>query len=174
MKKIRCDWLESEYVLQCFGSLEGPARKAYLVFLEEEMGIDREKEFSGGGLLRSHVGWDQVQSMRKKGTRVLSDERILGSDSFVRDVLKDAEDRMALPLSSDERMRRIIGDIEEVCHDAGITEAFLRSGSRSGELASMRKSLAMRFVYEYGLSMAETGRRLGVTTNAVSYMVRSR
>ncbi|WP_449258040.1 hypothetical protein [Chlorobium limicola] len=36
---------------------------------------------------------------------MLSDERILGSDSFVRDVLKDAEDRMEIPLTSDERLR---------------------------------------------------------------------
>ncbi|WP_041467372.1 hypothetical protein [Chlorobium phaeobacteroides] len=55
-----------------------------------------------------------------------------------------------------------------------VTEAFLRSGSRSGMLASIRKGLALKFVYDYGLSMAETGRRLGVTTNAVGYMVRNR
>ncbi|MBM3163483.1 MAG: hypothetical protein FJZ79_09290 [Chlorobi bacterium] len=174
MKKVRCDWLEREYVLHCFGSREGAAREAYLAFLEEEMGVDRKKEFSGGGLLRSHGGWEQVQSMRKKGTKVLSDERILGGDAFVRDVLKEAEDRMALPLSADERSRLINEAIEQECRQAAITEAFLRSGSRSGELASMRKTLALKFVYEYGLSMAETGRRLGVTTNAVGYMVRTR
>lgn len=174
MKKVCCDWVEREYVLHCFGSREGAAREAYLAFLEEEMGIDREKEFSGGGLLRSHGGWEQVQSMRKKGTKVLSDERILGSDAFVRDVLKEAEERMALPLSADERSMLINEDIEQECRKAGITEAFLRSGSRSGMLASIRKGLALKFVYDYGLSMAETGRRLGVTTNAVGYMVRNR
>jgi len=174
MKKVCCDWVEREYVLHCFGSREGAAREAYLAFLEEEMGIDREKEFSGGGLLRSHGGWEQVQSMRKKGTKVLSDERILGSDAFVRDVLKEAEERMALPLSADERSMLINEDIEQECRKAGITEAFLRSRSRSGMLASIRKVLALKFVYDYGLSMAETGRRLGVTTNAVGYMVRNR
>jgi putative transposase len=40
-----------------FGSTEGEARRAYLVFVEEEMGIDRELELSGGGLVRSHGGW---------------------------------------------------------------------------------------------------------------------
>jgi len=174
MKKVCYEWLDRDYVLQCFGSREGAARKAYLVFLEEEMSIDREKEFSGGGLLRSHGGWEQVQSMRKKGTKALSDERILGSDGFVRDVLKEAEYRMALSLSADERLRLINEDIEQVCREAGVTEAFLRSGSRSGVLASMRKKLALKFVYEYGLSMAEAARRLGVTTNAVGYMVRNR
>ena len=93
---------------------------------------------------------------------------------FVSDVLKDAEDRMALPLSADERSRLINEDIEEECRKAGITEPFLRSGSRSGVLSSIRKRFALKFVYEYGLSMAETGRRLGVTTNAVGYMVRNR
>jgi REP element-mobilizing transposase RayT len=174
MKKVRCDWLQREYVLQFFGSREGAAIESYLAFLEEEMGVDREKELSGGGLLRSHGGWKLVLSMRKEGTKVLSDERILGGDAFVRVVLKEAEERMALPLSADERSRLINEDIEQVCREAGITEAFLRSGSRSGVLSSMRKMLAMKFVYGYGLSMAETGRRLGVTTNAVGYMVRQR
>jgi hypothetical protein len=40
--------------------------------------------------------------------------------------------------------------------------------------ASMRKSLALKFVYEYGITVAETGRRLGVTTNAAGCMVRNR
>jgi len=29
------------------------------VFLEEEMGIDRDSELSGGALVRSHAGWPE-------------------------------------------------------------------------------------------------------------------
>lgn len=50
--------------------------------------------------------------------------------------------------------------------------AFLCSGSRKGKLPAIRKELAEKFINEYGLSLAETARQLGVTTNAVSYMVK--
>ncbi len=43
--------------MRFFGSTDGKTRKAYLVFFDEEMGIDRESELSGGGLVRSHGGW---------------------------------------------------------------------------------------------------------------------
>ena len=174
MRKIRYDWIDRDYVLQFFGSREGEARNAYLAFLEEEIDIDREKELSGGGLIRSQGGWSKVQSMRKTSTKALSDERILGGDSFVRDMLKEAEDRKKLALSADEQTKLVNEAIDQACRDAGITATFLRSGSKSGLLPSLRKQLAEKFVYEYGVSLAETARQLGVTTNAVSYMVRRR
>jgi REP element-mobilizing transposase RayT len=174
MKKVNYDWMDWGYVLQCFGSKEGIARKAYLTFLEEELGIDRENELSGGGLVRSQGGWSKVQSMRKRGENALGDERILGGDDFVREVLKEAEGRKDVLLPLDERLKVLIATIEESCMAAGVTPTFLRSGSRSGLLPSLRKELAMKSVFEYGISLAETARQLGVTTNAVSFMLRSK
>ena len=43
------------------------------------MGVDRESELSGGGLVRSHDGWSKVLSMRKQGLKEQGDERIPGS-----------------------------------------------------------------------------------------------
>jgi hypothetical protein len=63
-------------------------------------------------------------------------------------------------------------DIATSCEKAGISEAFLRSGARSKGVPLIRKKLAEKFVTVYGLSFAETARHLGVTTNAVLYMLR--
>lgn len=172
MGKVRHDWMDRDYVLQFFGSREGEARRSYIAFVEEEMSIDREKELSGGGLIRSQGGWSKVQSMRKKGKKALSDERILGSDAFVGDMLKEAEDRKELSLSAEKQSKLLYETIDQACRDAGITTTFLRSGSRGGLLPSLRKRLAEKFVYEYGVSLAETARQLGVTTNAVSFMLK--
>ncbi len=111
-------------------------------------------------------------SMRKRGVKALSDDRILGGDSFVRDVLREAEGRNGQLLSAEERAEQIARDIENVCRKEGITIAALRSGSRKGRLPAIRKELARKFVHEYGLSLAETARQLWVTTGAVSHMVR--
>ena len=173
MGKLSYEWMKSDYVLQFFGDRLGKARQAYLEFIEEEMGIDREKELMGGGLLRSHGGWSKVQSMRRQKKKVLSDERILGGDGFVREVLKEAEERQEDLLPEIERLQLFDKDIEQACDKAGVTVSFLRSGSRVGQLPPLRKELARKAVYEYGISLAETGRKLGVTTNAVSFMLKS-
>ncbi|MCW8815677.1 MAG: transposase [Chlorobium sp.] len=172
MKKAHYTWLDRDYVLQFFGERDGEARRAYLAYLEEEIGENREKELSGGGLLRSHGGWSKVQSMRMQGIKALSDDRILGGDSFVREVLQEAEDQVSLLLSTRDRSKQISRDIEEACAKEGITAAALRSGSRKGKFSVIRKELAKKLVDEYGLSLAEIARQLGVTTSAVSYMVR--
>lgn len=172
MNKIHYPWGDRDYVLLFFGNGEGEALHAYQEYLEEEHGVDREKELSGGGLLRSHGGWSQVQSMRKRGIKVLSDDRILGGDAFVREVLQDAEEEEKVLLSAKERSVQVTADIEEACRDAGVTVKALRSGSRKGSLPSVRKRLAEKFVHEYGFSLAETARQLWVTTAAVSHMVR--
>ena len=39
-------------------------------------------ELVGGGLIRSQGGWSLVISMRRHGSKGLSDERVLGSGDF--------------------------------------------------------------------------------------------
>jgi len=48
-------------------------------------------ELVGGGLIRSLGGWSQVLSLRRVGSKLFSDERILGSSDFVNNVIVDAE-----------------------------------------------------------------------------------
>ncbi|NTU74262.1 hypothetical protein HGB07_09075, partial [Candidatus Roizmanbacteria bacterium] len=114
----------------------------------------------------------KVLSMRKRGLQEQGDERILGSGEFVQSLLAEAEASVDNQLPAGERLEQVRNDIAEACESAGISVAFFRSGSRSGLLPSLRKSLAVMFTGEYGLSMAETARQLGVTTSAVSYMIR--
>jgi hypothetical protein len=172
MKHVQHDWFDREYVLQFFGTREGEARKAYQVFLEDEMGQDREQELTGGGLIRSHGGWSNVLSMRKQGMMEAGDERILGSGDFVSSLLEQAEAGLKIQLAGGERQAQVKQDIEEACLEMGISVAYFRSGSRSGVLPEMRKKLAVKFVSEYGLSLAETARQLGVTTNAIAYIMK--
>jgi REP element-mobilizing transposase RayT len=173
MKHILHDWFDRDYVLRYFGAQEGKARAAYLVFLEDEMGFDRESELSGGGIIRSSGGWSKVLSMRKQGLWEVGDERILGNGDFVTEILAQAEKEIKTQLAGVDRLELVKQDIEESCRSAGITVAFFRSGSRRGSLPQLRRTLAKKFVDEYGLSLAEVARQLGVTGNAVSSMVRN-
>jgi putative transposase len=174
MNKVRYDWMDRDYVLKFFGRTEGTARKAYLLFLESEMGIDREQELSGGGLVRSQGGWENIQTMRKRGKKALGDERILGGVDFVKGILKEAEEREDSALPVNDRLRMLDDDIGQLCDAEGVTLAFLQSGSRVGKLPKLRKQLARKAVFEYGLTLVETAKRLGVTPNAVNYMLKDR
>ena len=174
MNKVRYDWLDRNHVLGFFGSDERSAKKAYLAYLQEEMGQKRETDLSGGGLLRSYGGWANVQSMRKQGMEAPGDERILGTDAFVRKILEEAEHEEldTQRLSPKERVEKLRSVIAQECHDAGVTEAFFRSGSRSRNLPALRQRIAVKFVFAYGLTLAETARWLGVSTSAVSNMLK--
>lgn len=46
MKTVHYASLDREYVLHFFGDREGEAGRAYLAYLEEETGRNREKELS--------------------------------------------------------------------------------------------------------------------------------
>jgi len=48
----------------------------------------------------------------------------------------------------------------------------LRAGSRKQPLPKIRKQLTAKFVGEYGLSLAETARQLGISTSAVAQIIR--
>jgi len=61
--------------------------------------------------------------------------------------------------------------LKRVCKDEGIAEELLQSGSRRQPLPKLRKKLAGIFVTEYGVSLAETARQLGVSTSAVARML---
>ncbi|NTU50269.1 MAG: hypothetical protein HGA87_05215, partial [Desulfobulbaceae bacterium] len=57
---------------------------------------------------------------------------------------------------------------------ARMIKGILQSSSRSGELPLLRKALARKAVWEYGVSLAETARQLGVTTSAVSQILKKK
>ena len=86
-------WMNTEYVLSQFGSKRKKATEAYRQFIKEELNMGRIPESTGGGLIHSLDGWSQAIPMRKKDIEVESDERILGGNDFVANIIKDAEEK---------------------------------------------------------------------------------
>jgi DNA-directed RNA polymerase specialized sigma24 family protein len=50
----------------------------------------------------------------------------------------------------------------------------IRSGSRVEQISKHRAAMVMMLVTEIGLSMAEAGRQLGLTTGGVAQIIRRR
>jgi hypothetical protein len=172
MNNVRYKWMDRDYVLRFFGRSKEAAGKAYLEFLEGELGVDREQELMGEGLVRTLGGWANVHALRSSGEKVLGDERILGGIDFVRELLKEADMLNDGLLPNEARLQKLNEAVEQACESAGVTVMSLRSGSRSGVLPSLRKQIARKAVLEIGISLTETAKLLGVTTTAVSCMLK--
>lgn len=171
MKQMKKKWQDRDYVLLYFGDKEGQARKAYRLYLEEEVHKGAQPGLVGGGLLRSAGGWSEVKSMRRLGIKQAADERVLGSGDFVRSVINEAEGHIKRQVPSSRKIEKAAAKVEEFCKKADITLEYLQSGARRQPLPKLRRELALTLVYECGLSLAETARQLGVTTGAVSRML---
>ncbi len=113
-------------------------------------------------------GWSQVMSLRRSKEKVRSDARILGGGEFVEKIIKDAEAPIKRQLTINERKNGVANHISDVCKKEKVNVKELKGGSRRGRLSHIRANLAQELVEKYGLTFAETGRQLGVSTSAIS------
>jgi hypothetical protein len=172
--KVKNSWQDADYVLSWFGKRDSQARRIYRRYVSEGVQQGSRPELVGGGLIRSLGGWSAVKSLRHSGDKVLTDERILGTDDFVERVLGET-DRLAKRLFSPQLQEKELEIfISERCNKEGISILELQGGSRRGTIPRVRSELAWTLAKEWGIPLAEIARRLGVSTSAISQVVRRR
>lgn len=169
---LKNDWQDRDYVLRWFGKRKREAKRAYRNYVEKGLEQGSRPELVGGGLIRSMGGWSEVLSMRRLGLREESDARILGSGDFVNDVIREADAKIRQRFPDLERAQRIEKYIEGQCREKGVNMAELRAGSRRPEVSRLRRRIAMGLLNDHGIPLADIARRVGVTTSAISKMLR--
>ena len=165
-------WHHSDDTLLWFGKSVGAARRAYRTYVQEGILAGRRPELVGGGLIRSQGGWSHVMAMRQRNDRELSDQRILGPGDFVEKIISEADENFQRSFNNRLDAKTISSLILKVCKNFGIHAAELQSGSRRKPVAELRSKLAIDLVAKHGLALAKTGRLLGVSTPAVSNILR--
>ena len=168
MGRRRHEWQDVEYVLSWFSQGELEARRAYREYVKRGISEGRRPDLVGGGLIRSLGGWSNVLSLRRSKERVLSDERILGNGDFVERIIKEVDERMKYQLSGIKRREKAKELVKETCERESINIEEMMSGSRRGRISRVRSKLAYRLVEDIGVSLADAGRQLGVSTSAIS------
>ncbi|MEW6570749.1 MAG: transposase [Nitrospirota bacterium] len=168
MGRVAHEWQDRDYILIQFGNKEGEAKKRYREFVEAGIKEGGRPELVGGGLVRSQGGWSQVLTLRRKGKREMSDERILGSGVFVERILQETEERVRQQFRALKSGKNIEEIIRAACRKEGISQAELQGGSRRGRIPEVRTKIARKLVKEDGVIMAEAARYLGVSTSALS------
>ncbi|ABL65512.1 transposase [Chlorobium phaeobacteroides] len=172
MNRIRHKWQDRNYVLGYFGKRESSALQAYREFVAEESGRGRQPELTGGGLIRSIGGWSEVKSLRKRQEKQFSDERILGSGEFVKEILDDVEESVKERLPATAAAMEAGERLVSACEEAGISVLALQGGSRKRECTELRKRLALEYVLELGMTYAGSARLLGISAVAVNQIVK--
>ncbi len=165
---IRYVWQDRKHVLSWFGSRERYALAAYRRFVRDGMTQGRRPELVGGGLIRTLGGWAEVKAVRSRGDRVLSDPRVLGAGSFVERLLACDEGRLRRMHASVQRGAQVEQLIRRTCTSARIHLGELQCGGRRRGVATTRAKLARQLVGDYGITLADAARRLGVSTSAIA------
>lgn len=161
-------WQDREYVLSWFGARAKDSLEAYRRFVHDGITQGRRPELVGGGLIRSLGGWAEVQAARARGDRVATDPRVLGAGPFVEQLLTRDEGRLRHTHGRAQQIREIDDLIRGACTTAGIEIGELQQGGRRRKVAGVRTRLARQLVGNYGLSLADAARRLGVSTSAIA------
>ena len=100
------------------------------------------------------------------------DERILGSGGFVESVINQADEKIKHQLPVKDLDKEATAIISRECKKRKMNIEVLRSGSRLKEVSKLRTSLAIQLVNDFGLSLAESARQLGVSTSAIAQILR--
>ncbi len=172
MGKVQYEWQNRDYVLKWFGKKESEAKNAYRNYVEKGIDEGRRPELVGGGLIRSLGGWSAVKALRRSGDRELSDDRILGSGKFVERIIKEAEPKIKFQLPVLEDHHKIDKFITRICQDENVSIEELKGGSRRKEISRVRARIAIGLIKTQGLAFAEVGRQLGVSTSAISKIIK--
>jgi len=165
-------WQAIDAVLAYFGRRRRHAIASYLEFVAAGVSLGRRPELVGGGLIRSAGGWSQVLSMRRRGTRMASDPRILGESRFVEVLLANTEERQKATLRLRTRVPHLDVLANRVAKKASVDLSAILSGSRIQSVVSARRALCHLAVKELGYTGAEVARFLGTTTSSVNRLAK--
>jgi REP element-mobilizing transposase RayT len=168
----RIIWQERDYVLRQFGEKEAEAVKAYRRYIEEGRDQGKRSDLGGGGSLRNPGGWSQVLSLRHRGGKEAHDTRILGEGEFVAAILQEADQQVKRQLGMGQEKEMIRWIMREVCQKEGVCEDALRQGSQRRKASWARARISYRLSREWGISLAEIARSLGVSTSAIANAIR--
>ena len=159
-------WQDRNTILAYFGKTEGKAKAGYRHFVEQGISMGRRGDLT----VRSAGEWAEVASMRQRSERIPSDERILGSGTFVETILHEAEERMKEALGFKTGILTFATLATLVSEKEGIEISALLSGSRKRPVAKARRIFCQIAVKKFRYTGASVARYLGVTTSLVNHM----
>jgi REP element-mobilizing transposase RayT len=161
-------WQSTDAVLEHFARTAVAARHAYWRFVAEGLQQGKRPDLDGGGLRRSAGGWEFVPRIGRGREGWAFDERILGSDAFVRSVLERIN-RAELPPGSAERdPEALLSKLQSsVAARCGLSPHVLASNTLRRDAVRARSLLSHLAVDHCGLSLTAVARSLHVSKQSI-------
>lgn len=166
------DWQNTKDVLLRFSHDLKKARTGYHNFIIGGLSMGHRSDLTGGGLIRSSGGWEQVIARRREGLFQKSDERILGDDRFVNQALEEAQEWMEKKYSLKPSGIDMDAVVNRVCRllNCDRTDIFTRGKLKNRVHA--RSLFCYWAARELGISQTELSRLLGISPAAVTQSVK--
>ena len=160
------DWQATEPVLKHFGRSAGWARAAYRQFVAEGVALGRRPELTGGGLVRGARGWSAVAELERGRERFTSHERILGSERFVDQMLRELDPKRggsgtAPPPPELSTLK------EMVCEACSVSIESISTPGRTRPVSKAREGLAYLWIEFFGQSGRRLAADLGLKAQAL-------
>lgn len=149
----------TEEIMKRFSNRLPKARQLYRQFVADGVAQGQRNELVGGGLRRS----SQLVEVEEEEGESVFDQRVLGGEDFVKQVLQRSEREPAvakLPLA--ELLQRM-------AHLFDLPAELLRQRKRSRPVTEARSVLCYFAVREMGISGEMVGRMLNISRAAVSF-----
>jgi len=168
MGEEKREWQDVGTVLEYFGGRKRRAIAAYEDYVREGIEKGKRPELVGGELIRNLGGLSGVLSLRRKGEKTASDERILGSEEFIEGLLSEAEEKAKQTLGWRGRVPDLPTLLSKISKKEGVGAQEVRGGDQRRAVARARKVFCKLAVKRVGYSGAGVARFLGVTTSLVN------
>ena len=172
MGKHENDWQDTKGVLRLFGENRNHARRNYREFVFKGIGMGRREDLTGGGLIRSVGGWQNVKAMRSAKMWQKSDERILGDGDFVEEALAASRENLEQKFSLEAKGYNLDNVAIRVCDLLGLDRTDIWSPGKERYRVRARSLLCFWASRELKVSQAELSRRLKLSATAISRCVK--
>lgn len=170
--KTIIEWQDAKYILAGFDKNVSRARQRYREFVHEGVGLGKRPELTGGGLIRSLGGWQAAKESLKQTGREKGDERILGGNDFVEEVLRLSEEK----LDGRQQLKAAGYGLDELAQEVAelfaIEPVQIFSAGKYPLISKARSLFCYWAVRELGLSATALARELHLSQPAVSMAVK--
>ena len=165
------DWQDVDYVLRLFAKRQKTAIKRYLDHVRKGIEIGKRPDLTGGGLIRSLGGWSEVKKMQKSDIRMKSDERILGDNDYVLEVLKEAQEKFERRYELAAQGYTLETLCEKVADILNVDPEEIYSPGKYKRRVMARSIFCYWAVRELGENATSLARKIGISQPAVSQSV---
>jgi len=127
---------------------------------------------SGGGLIRSVGGWENLKKLRREHEIRIGDERILGGTEFIQAILIEDSLKLREQAKLDDNTCTLSELVASICQYHCVDQKTLAYRGRTNTLSTSRQLVAYFAVRLLNIKTSEVEARLNVSQSGLSKLIK--